>query len=70
MVLLMRSINLAFLLFFFFVMFNQKVYSLPTNQTNPKSFSEANLLDDDSAVLLKAAAVVVEGNKSTGRLLQ
>lgn len=46
-------------------MFNLKVYSLPTNQTNPKSFSEANLLDDDSAVLLKAAAVVVEGNKST-----
>lgn len=41
---------------------------MPTNQTNPKSFSEANLLDDDSAVLLKAAAVVVEGNKSTGRL--
>lgn len=39
-----------------------KVYSLPTNQTNPKSFSEANLLDDDSAVLLKAAAVVVEGS--------
>lgn len=50
---------------FCFEMFNLKVYSLPTNQTNPKSFSEANLLDDDSAVLLKAAAVVVEGNRLT-----
>lgn len=50
-------------------MFYLKVYSLPTNQTNPKSFSEANLLDDDSNVLLKAAAVVVEGNKSTRPLL-
>ena len=64
MALLIRS-KIITLSCFCFVMFNLKVYSLPTNQTNPKSFSEANLLDDDSAVLLKAAAVVVEGNMST-----
>ena len=68
MALLIRS-KIITLSGFCFVMFNLKVYSLPTNQTNPKSFSEANLLDDDSAVLLKAAAVVVEGNKSTRPLL-
>ena len=68
MALLIRS-KIITLSCFCFGMFNLKVYSLPTNQTNPKSFSEANLLDDDSAVLLKAAAVVVEGNKSTRPLL-
>ena len=36
------------------------MYSLPTTHANPKSFSEANLTDD-SAVLLKAEAVVVQG---------
>ena len=41
-------------------MFNLQVYSLPTTQANPKSFSEANLTDD-LAVLLKADAVVVQG---------
>ena len=42
-------------------LFNLQVYSLPTSHTNPKSFSEANLVED-VAVLLKAAAVVVQGN--------
>lgn len=36
------------------------MYSLPTTHVNPKSFSEANLVDD-SAVVLKADAVVVQG---------
>lgn len=51
-----------------------KVYSLPTSHTNPKSFSEANLVED-LAVLLKAAAVVVQGSScllclnSLGKLL-
>ena len=40
--------------------FNSQVYSLPTTHVNPKSFSEANLVDD-SAVVLKAEAVVVQG---------
>ncbi|KAL9968678.1 hypothetical protein ACROYT_G020796 [Oculina patagonica] len=51
-----------------------KVYSLPTTHANPKTFSEANLTDD-SAVLLKADAVVVQGSScllclnSLGKLL-
>jgi len=51
-----------------------KVYSLPTTHVNPKSFSEANLVDD-SAVVLKADAVVVQGSScllclnSLGKLL-
>ena len=40
--------------------FNSQVYSLPTTHVNPKSFSEANLVDD-CAVVLKADAVVVQG---------
>ncbi|XP_068755727.1 syntaxin-binding protein 5-like isoform X2 [Montipora capricornis] len=38
-----------------------KVYSLPTSNTNPRCFSEANIADDMS-VLLKATAVVVQGS--------
>jgi len=36
------------------------VYALPTSHTNPKCFSEANIADE-CAVILKAAAVVVQG---------
>ena len=36
------------------------MYALPTTHVNPKSFSEANLVDD-CAVVLKADAVVVHG---------
>lgn len=49
-----------FFLFVLFFMLDLQVYSLPTTHANPKSFSEANLTDD-SAVLLKAEAVVVQG---------
>lgn len=47
---------------------NSQVYSLPTTHVNPKSFSEASLVDD-SAVVLKADAVVVQGTFLDSKLL-